>query len=985
MRPESFLKDGLKEQKGFQPALLEKTEDQRRHRGNFERPFPSQRSQAVGLFVLSLLITLFYLSLNLTPVEAQQAGRKLQYKYDKLRRLIEVRDSAGNITTYTYDIRSNRASSATTGKPVIAAVQPAGATVGTTLSVTLLGRNFIGATVTTSSDKVGVSNVSVRIGVRLSSITFTATIAPDTPVGPIEIIVTNNLGQASIQFFIRPKVLVQPESVTLPLEGSITFTAVVQGTSDQRVQWSVDGGAANGTISSDGTYRAPSTPGTFTVRAVSLFDPLAQGTATVVVSPFRTPTLQSVTPNELVPGEVSDGQIQGSHLESITAVVFPSGDITAEILPGRTGQSLPVRFTVARTASPGPKFFQIVYPLGTIASGSIVVNVSLPVVERIEPGRIAPGRTVDAVLFGQRLRTVTQVTFSGTGVTAQILPGRTDTSLPVRITALETAETGDRTLQITYSGGDLMIQGVILRVLRVLVTVSPKTGQVVVGGSLSLLAQVQFATVDSGVLWSVVSGPGSVTPEGVYHPGDRVDNTPQQAVVRATSREDNLSFDEATITVLPVSVSLTPQPPPSKPALILRPGERELFTAVVDNVATGLGKVLWRLEGPATGAQLTDITDNTVILLAPSEISQPVQISLVAQSIADQAKEAGVLVELRPHITVAITPGPEVTVLAGGQQSFSAEVTFADNPQVSWQVSSGPGVIDSNGLYQTGIPVSTPASALIRAVSVEDPDRFAEVRVNIPTVSVVVTPEFVFLPAGASQEFTAVLTDSSPGADLLWELPQGAGTLNLQAGTRDAQGVFTQRASYTAPAEVGDQLLALLTVRSVADPSKEALVQILVVPPLSLSVDRVVVPPGAEVLLPVRLMASQITLLPTMSLDLSLVPPQGAPSAVVTQVVTDATTLLSVVDTFPEVIPQEGVSQLVTAFFQPEDPLVSPVGILFYLKVRVPDSAPLGTLYQVNLSNAVVVDMEAEVIPVNLLMGSILVSQESNQGVKGQG
>ncbi len=976
MRSGSFWK----EQKECRPTLLGKTMGWREWGGGVARDFPLYQSPSFRLFVFSLLMVFSFFSLNLTSVEAQQAGRKLQYKYDKLRRLIEVRDSVGNITTYTYDVRSNRASSATTGKPVIAAVQPTGATVGTSVSVTLLGRNFTGATVTTSSDKVGISNVSVRVGARLSNITFTVTIAPSAPAGPVEFRVTNNLGQASIPFFIRPKVLVQPESVTLPLEGSIKFTAVVQGTPNQQVQWSVDGGSINGTISSDGTYQAPSTPGTFTVRAVSLFDPLAQGTATVVVSPFRTPTLQGVTPSEVVPGEVIDGQIQGNNLESVSSVVFPSGDITVEILPGRTGQSLPVRLTVKKTALPGPKFFQIVYPLGTIASGSIVVNVGLPVVERIDPGQIAPGRTMDAVLYGQRLRTVTQVTFSGTGITAQILPGRTDTALPVRIIAEETAETGNRTLQITYAGGDLTIQEVVLRVLRVLVTISPKTGQVVVGGALSLSAQVQFATSDSGVLWSVVSGPGSVTPQGVYRPGDRVDNTPQQAVVRATSREDSLSFDEATITILPVSVSITPQPPPSKLALILRPGEQELFTAVVDNVATGLGKVLWRLEGPTTGAQLTDITDNTVILLAPSEISQPVQISLVAQSVADQAKEARVLVELRPHITVAITPGPEVTVLAGGQQSFSAVVGFADNPRVSWQMVSGPGAIDQNGLYRTGIPVPTPASALIRAVSVEDPDRFAEVQVKIPAVSVVVTPEFVFLPAGASQEFTATLVASSPGADLLWELPQGTGTISLQAGTRDAQGVFTQKAFYTAPAEVSDQLLATLTVQSVADVSKIARVQILVVPPLSLSVDRVVAPPGAEVLLPVRLMASQIAQLPTMSLDISITASQGAPPAVVTQVVTDATTLLGVVDTSPERIPQEGVSQLVTAFFQPEDPLLSPTGTLFYLKVRVPSTAPLGTLYQIGLSNVVVVDGEANVIPVNLLMGSILVGQGAEFG-----
>ena len=52
------------------------------------------------------------------------------------------------------------------------------------------------------------------------------------------------------------------------------FTATVTGVpaGQTGITWSVDGGAANGTITADGTYTAPRVPGTYTVRATSTFD-----------------------------------------------------------------------------------------------------------------------------------------------------------------------------------------------------------------------------------------------------------------------------------------------------------------------------------------------------------------------------------------------------------------------------------------------------------------------------------------------------------------------------------------------------------------------------------------------------------------------------------------------------------------------------------------------------------------------------------------
>ncbi|MET0401649.1 MAG: hypothetical protein ABW123_04560, partial [Cystobacter sp.] len=74
-----------------------------------------------------------------------------------------------------------------------------------------------------------------------------------------------------------------PATATATQGGTVQFSATVTGTSNTAVTWSVEGGDANGTISSTGRYTAPGKTGTFTVIATSVADPAVQATATVTV------------------------------------------------------------------------------------------------------------------------------------------------------------------------------------------------------------------------------------------------------------------------------------------------------------------------------------------------------------------------------------------------------------------------------------------------------------------------------------------------------------------------------------------------------------------------------------------------------------------------------------------------------------------------------------------------------------------------------
>src|SRR5689334_18508359 len=76
---------------------------------------------------------------------------------------------------------------------------------------------------------------------------------------------------------IPPAVSVNPSSVTLAPRATQTFTASVTTSINQAVNWSIQEGAAGGSITSAGLYTAPALPGTFHVVATSQADATFSG------------------------------------------------------------------------------------------------------------------------------------------------------------------------------------------------------------------------------------------------------------------------------------------------------------------------------------------------------------------------------------------------------------------------------------------------------------------------------------------------------------------------------------------------------------------------------------------------------------------------------------------------------------------------------------------------------------------------------------
>ncbi len=81
-------------------------------------------------------------------------------------------------------------------------------------------------------------------------------------------------------------VTIAPNTIGVRHEGTLSFSASVNGSSNVNLIWSVKEGASGGTISDKGSYIAPSAPGIYHVVATSQADPSKNATATVTVTAF---------------------------------------------------------------------------------------------------------------------------------------------------------------------------------------------------------------------------------------------------------------------------------------------------------------------------------------------------------------------------------------------------------------------------------------------------------------------------------------------------------------------------------------------------------------------------------------------------------------------------------------------------------------------------------------------------------------------------
>jgi hypothetical protein len=235
--------------------------------------------------------------------------------------------------------------------------------------------------------------------------------------------------------------------------------------------------------------------------------------------------------------------------------------------------------------------------------------------------------------------------------------------------------------------------------------------------------------------------------------------------------------------------------------------QSEQFTATVSNTAnTG---VIWSVN-PAVGSIMNGR------YTAPSTITNPQTVSIVATSVADPTKSATATVTLIAQISISVSLSPASVSLNQSQTArFTPTVANISNTAVNWTVNPAVGNI-SNGVYTAPAIVETSQTVTVTATSVADPSKSASSEVHLlPPVAVAVSPSSISLESGQSAQFAADVSNNSNNS-VTWRLKPAVGTV--------------VNGKYSAPRRILQAQSVTITATSNADPAKSATAVITLVP-----------------------------------------------------------------------------------------------------------------------------------------------------------
>jgi hypothetical protein len=190
-----------------------------------------------------------------------------------------------------------------------------------------------------------------------------------------------------------------------------------------------------------------------------------------------------------------------------------------------------------------------------------------------------------------------------------------------------------------------------------------------------------------------------------------------------------------------------------------------------------------------------------------------------------------------PPVSVAVMP-VTANVQTGGTQAFTATVANTTNRTVTWQVNglvggnSAVGMISTSGVFTAPSAVPSPATVTVTAVSVADPAQSGSAQVTITTaapppapVGVSVAPATASLQTGATQDFTATVTNSS-NATVTWRV-------NGVAGGNATVGAISTSGVYSAPSMVPSPATVTVSAVSAADPTRSGSARVTITAPSS--------------------------------------------------------------------------------------------------------------------------------------------------------
>ncbi len=530
--------------------------------------------------------------------------------------------------------------------------------------------------------------------------------------GTYTVVATNALDitkKATATVTVTPvvNVTVKPEVTEVDQGSVVEFSTTVTGTSNAGVTWSVQGGDANGTISSSGHYTAPTTPGTYTVIATSVADDTKKARTTITVRPVNVSILPANQTLATAGSLVFSARVTGTTGNTGVTWSVEGGDANGTISSAGvyTAPTTAGTYTVIATSVAD----------GTKKATATVTVQAVGVKTTPETDTIDQGDTL--ALSATVMGTSTQaVIWSVEGGNAN----GTITSSGV-YTAPHKAGTYTVVATSVADGSKKATATLTVRDVAVAIAQGPQT--IASASTLPLTATVTGTTGNKAVTWSIEANAtgtkGSITSAGVY-------TAPPAAGaynIIATSVTDTTKTATIKVTVAAVTVKATPA------TQTLDQGASLTLTSEVTNTTNTA--VTWSVANAASGA-----VTSAGVYTAPFAAGT---YTVTATSVADPSKKNTASITVRP-VAVTVSPAP-TTLDTGATHAFTATVTGTTaSTAVTWSVGggSGRGTISPEGVY-TAPPAAGRFTVI--ATSVADPTKTGTATVTVPVATTGITYE----------------------------------------------------------------------------------------------------------------------------------------------------------------------------------------------------------------------------------------------------
>lgn len=422
------------------------------------------------------------------------------------------------------------------------------------------------------------------------------------------------------------------------------------------------------------------------------------------------------------------------------------------------------------------------------------------------------------------------VTSAGCGT---MLPAHTASGIPATYTAPSLIPVGSTvTITATVTSDPSQTSSVVLTIvsLPVVVSLTSPPTSMAVGATAHLSASLTNDTEEAGATWTVSCGSsdcGSFNPVQTAGGVQTAYTAPAKSpvggtvTVKATSVANSADATSATISILPVAVSVSPA------TYTVAASGTATFTATVKNDIKNSG-VAWSCSPGACGSfsPVTSSSGTATTYTAPATAPPGGVVTITATSATDGTTNASATATISgfPVISVAISHAPSTSLAEGKTTTVAATVTGdSTNAGVDWTASCGssapgacgtfnPATTNSGSTTTYTAPSSLPPTNPLTITAISHAYNLNSTLVaNAATASTTITapasiafteqPPTTVAATGQATVNASVTNDTTPGG-VTWSVVcsnTAAGACGYVSPHQTANGVT---ATYVAPPTV---------------------------------------------------------------------------------------------------------------------------------------------------------------------------------------